>query len=88
MKKTSNRSALRVDRLLLALLLLLPLDLAGAQVETPTAEEVEAALPEGERLSGREIYDRFLHNKFKTSTATLTMLSTDPGGARARVRAS
>jgi hypothetical protein len=82
MKKTSSlRSALRPDRLALAVLLLLPLDLGAAEAEIVSAEEVEAAFSEGERLSGREIYDRFLRNKFRTSTATLTMLSTDPGGA-------
>jgi len=51
-------------------------------VETPTAGEVEEVLPEGETLSGREIYDRFLKNKKRLRTAHQEgrILSKDPAG--------
>jgi hypothetical protein len=43
---------------------------------------VEAKLPPGERLSGRELYDRFLKNKRRLRTARQEgrIVSADPGG--------
>ncbi len=47
---------------------------------TPSAVEVEDALPEGDSLTGREIYERFLNNKFRQSYQKLRVYSRDPGG--------
>jgi len=51
-------------------------------VEVPSSREVEESLPEGGKLDGREIYDRFLKNKKRLRTARQygRILSTDPGG--------
>ena len=38
-------------------------------------------MPEGASLSGREIYRRFLANKFQQSFQELRVVSTDPGGS-------
>ncbi len=48
---------------------------------TPTAREFEDAIPEGGSLTGREIYRRFLANKFRQSFQELRVISTDPGGS-------
>jgi hypothetical protein len=52
------------------------------QVETPSATEVERDMPAGERLTGRELYDRFLKNRKRLRTAFQRgrILSTDPAG--------
>ena len=47
----------------------------------PDATEVEEALPEGGRLTGRELYERFLANRFKQSSQDLRIISRDPGGS-------
>lgn len=47
---------------------------------TPAASDIEEALPEGGSLTGREIYERFLDNKFKESFQALHVESRDPGG--------
>ena len=47
----------------------------------PSSEEVEQALPEGESLGGREIYERFLRNKFRASVQHMRVVSRDPGGS-------
>jgi hypothetical protein len=59
--------------------LLVPLSHADG-VEPPSPREVEERFAEGERLSGREIYDRFLHNRFRTLFQHATIVSTGPGG--------
>ncbi len=46
----------------------------------PAPSEVEEALPEGGSLTGREIYERFLENKFTESFQELHVESRDPGG--------
>ncbi len=48
---------------------------------TPSAREFEDAIPEGGSLTGREIYRRFLANKFRQSFQELRVISTDPGGS-------
>ena len=48
--------------------------------KSPAAAEVEDAIPEGGSLTGREIYERFLENKFKESFQDLHVESRDPGG--------
>ena len=46
----------------------------------PSTQEVEDALPEGGTLSGREIYERFLDNKYRRSVQRMRVVSRDPGG--------
>ena len=40
---------------------------AAADVKLPPRDEVEAALPEGGSLTGREIFDRFLDNRMHSA---------------------
>jgi hypothetical protein len=47
----------------------------------PSTQEVEEALPEGGTLSGREIYERFLDNKYRRSVQRMRVVSRDPGGS-------
>jgi hypothetical protein len=54
----------------------------AAESRLPTAEEIESQYPEGERLSGRELYRRFLHNKLRSSLQRMTVTSIDPAGNR------
>jgi len=71
-----------------AALLLLAVWVAGAvpvraaDSRLPTSEEVERQYPEGKRLTGRELYRRFLHNKLRTSLQRMTVTSIDPAGNR------
>jgi hypothetical protein len=55
---------------------------AEPRIETPSAADVEAGLPSGGSLTGREIYDRFLKNrrKLRTVLQNARILSKDPGG--------
>jgi hypothetical protein len=53
---------------------------APAAPAAPAAAEVEDAIPEGGSLTGREIYERFLENKFTQSFQELHVKSRDPGG--------
>ena len=46
----------------------------------PTPEEIDDAIPEGESLTGREIYERFLENRLHSAVQHQTVISTDPGG--------
>ncbi len=46
----------------------------------PAAADVEEAIPEGGSLTGREIYERFLENKFTQSFQEMHVESRDPGG--------
>jgi hypothetical protein len=52
----------------------------GRDSKSPAAAEVEDAIPEGGSLTGREIYERFLENKFRESYQELHVESRDPGG--------
>lgn len=54
---------------------------AGSGSVTPDSAEVEEAIPEGQSLTGKEIYERFLDNKFKESFQELRVVSRDPGGS-------
>jgi len=47
----------------------------------PSSAEFEAALPGDGSLTGREIYDRFLANRFRRSFQELRVVSRDPGGS-------
>lgn len=77
---TRKRCALPVVLLLVAGLA--PLGAARAKDDvTPSAREFEDAIPEGGSLTGREIYRRFLANKFRQSFQELRVISTDPGGS-------
>lgn len=57
-----------------------PVVSSGEDRVTPDAVEVEDALPEGGSLTGRQIYERFLDNKFRQSFQELRVYSRDPGG--------
>ena len=59
-----------------------PVRAFAAELLAPSASEIEAAIPEGDRLTGREIYDRFLANKFRQSLQQLRVISMDPGGSQ------
>lgn len=48
--------------------------------DPPTPGEVDERFAPGEQLSGREIYDRFLRNRFRTMTQHVTVVSTNPRG--------
>lgn len=49
--------------------------------ETPDAAEFEADLPEGGSLTGRDIYDRYLDNRYRRSRQQMRVISQDPGGS-------
>lgn len=49
-------------------------------IELPSAAEVEEAIPTGDSLTGRELYDRFLDNKLHTAIQFQRIVSRDPGG--------
>ena len=89
---TSVRCAETVLCWLTASVLILALPEAGAgaglarAVELPTASEIEDAIPEGESLTGREIYERFLDNKLHSAVQHQTVISTDPGGNDQKTR--
>jgi len=53
----------------------------GARATEPDAAEFEEALPEGASLSGREIYERFLENRYRKSLQQMRVVSQDPGGS-------
>jgi hypothetical protein len=54
--------------------------LRAEERSAPGASEIEEAIPEGGSLTGRQIYERFLENKFKKSLQELRVISRDPGG--------
>ncbi len=56
-------------------------------IQTPTAEELDASLPEGGALSGQDLYDRFLKNRRKLESAYQEShsISKDPAGNEQRV---
>ncbi len=68
----------------LALVLALSLT-PTAEGKLPASGEVDAGPSEGQ-LTGREIYDRFLRNKFRSSLQHLTIVATEPGGHRQEVQ--
>ena len=47
----------------------------------PGREHVEETLPEGSQLTGREIYERYLRNRFRRSIQKMRVVSRDPGGS-------
>jgi hypothetical protein len=59
---------------------------SAAELELPAREEIEAAIPEGGSLSGREIFDRFLDNRLHSAVQWQTVVSRDPGGNEQRSR--
>ncbi|MFQ5416405.1 MAG: outer membrane lipoprotein-sorting protein [Myxococcota bacterium] len=66
---------------LLALAALCAAAVAVADSHVPSGPEFEEALPEGGSLSGREIHERFLRNRFRRSVQSMRVVSTDPGGS-------
>jgi hypothetical protein len=72
----------RLGIIVIASALIAPAAAAGPAIETPTAAEVERLMPEGTRLDGRALYDRFLRNRRRLRTVYLAgrILSSDPDG--------
>jgi hypothetical protein len=67
--------------LLLASALTGPTPRAAAEpVAAPTPQEFDQRFATGQALTGREIYERFVRNRFRTMTQHLKIVSTDPGG--------
>jgi hypothetical protein len=62
------------------------LAVAAGELKLPAHDEVEAALPEGQSLTGREIFDRFLDNRLHSAVQWQTVISRDPGGNEQRSR--
>lgn len=52
----------------------------------PDSAEIDAAIPEGESLTGRQIYARFLRNRNRESDQKMRVVSRDPGGNEALSR--
>jgi hypothetical protein len=75
----------RVDRFRCILVALACVAAAGHaladDLSPPSAAEFEDALPADGSLTGREIYDRFLDNRFQRSHQRLRVISRDPGGS-------
>ena len=75
----------RVDRFRRILVALTCVAAAGHaladDLSPPSAAEFEDALPADGSLTGREIYDRFLDNRFQRSHQRLRVISRDPGGS-------
>jgi hypothetical protein len=59
---------------------------AAGEAKLPANEEVEAALPQGGSLTGREIFDRFLDNRLHSAVQWQTVISRDPAGNEQRSR--
>jgi len=58
----------------------------AGELQLPGRDEVEKAIPEGEALKGREIFDRFLDNRLHSAVQWQTVISRDPGGNEQRSR--
>jgi hypothetical protein len=69
-----------VTLLLLAALLPRSAPVRAEDSRLPSAKKVESQYPQGERLSGHELYRRFLRNKLRSSLQRMTVTSTDPSG--------
>ena len=70
--------------LVLALCLLAAPDARSQEIEREGA--AEDALPLGERLSGRDLYDRFLDNRLGAAVQLQRIVSRDPGGSEQTTR--
>jgi hypothetical protein len=55
-------------------------------VQMPTQHDVEDALPQGAKLTGKEIFDKLLDNRLRTCVQWQTVISRDPGGSEQRTR--
>jgi hypothetical protein len=73
----------RIAPLLFVCLLLSPpgASAEAAAVDLPTHEEIEDAVPEGESLTGREIYERFHEQRVQSGIQYQSVISRDPSGA-------
>jgi hypothetical protein len=86
---TARRTAASFRNTLSSLASTLVLALAAAspayaatavEPRAPSLDEFEEAIPEGTRLTGREIYERYLDNRIAAAHQHQKVLSTDPGG--------
>jgi hypothetical protein len=56
------------------------------QPRAPSQQEFEEALPEGGRMTGSEIFERFLDNRVRASFQAFRLVSEDPGGSAQETR--
>jgi hypothetical protein len=85
MRPRSRRPVARIRSCAAVLgLLAVGVEPAPADDLAPSAREFDEALPSGGSLTGREIYDRFLENRFRRSHQQLRVISRDPGGSEQR----
>jgi hypothetical protein len=70
----------------LTLLALGSLDARPDEIELPSSTEFEDAVPLGEALDGRELYDRFLRNRLHSAVQFQRIVSSDPGGSEQTTR--
>ncbi len=80
------RIAQRLSALALAVAVAGPGAVRADAVDLPTREEVEDAVPVGESLTGREIWEKFLDNKMHAAVQHQTIVSRDPGGGEQQTR--
>jgi hypothetical protein len=59
---------------------------ASGEIEYPTNEFVEDAIPEGGRLTGEEIWEKFLDNRMHSAIQHQMVISRDPGGGEQTTR--
>jgi len=73
--------------LLISGAMVLPGSLQAAEAtELPTSEQIEDVAPEGTRLTGREIWEKYLKNRIHQAVQKQTVISTDPGGDEQKSR--
>jgi hypothetical protein len=58
----------------------------AGELQLPSQREIEDAIPEGESLTGKQIFDKFLDNRLRTCVQWQTVVSRDPGGSEQRTR--
>ena len=81
LRPSSFRNALLTTATALPFLTALTALADDAQVEYPSREYVEDAVPEGGTLTGKEIWEKFLENRMHSAMQYQTVISTDPGGS-------
>lgn len=78
---STPRPALFSSAVFFAILVMVAPGLRAGEGKTPEPTAFNDALPEGGHLSGRELYERFLENRYRKSIQELRVVSTDSGGS-------
>ncbi len=65
---------------------LAPLPAASDAVEYPSNEYVDDVVPQGEQMSGRDIWEKFLENRMHSAIQHQLVISKDPGGGEQTTR--